>query len=153
MYKCYIADMSSVVNYLTIDSLVCWCCRCAGRVCTESEFVSSCVTCFVTMVRAYSGLGSLVFCSSINKFCCITCMWNDSQQFIKFLYRMLLIIVWYVPDFHIGVCYWECAKRYAETTLFVFIHGIFSRCLISIDFPVWPTCNLLHGIYILQCKI
>jgi hypothetical protein len=36
--------------------------------------VWSCVTCFVILARVYSGLRSLVFCSSINKFCCVTCM-------------------------------------------------------------------------------
>ena len=71
--------------YLMIDSPVCWCCRLAGPVCTESDSVSSCVTCFVMLARAYCGLGLLVFCSSINKLCCCSsCMKNDSQKFIAF---------------------------------------------------------------------
>jgi len=64
---------------------------------------------------------------------------------LPFLYRMLLIIVWYVPDYHIRVCYWEC-----EIRLFVFIYRIFSQCLISIELPVWPTHDLLH---ILHCNL
>ena len=43
---------------------------CAGPVCSEPECVSSCVTCFIMLAKLYSGLSSLVFCSSINKICC-----------------------------------------------------------------------------------
>jgi len=71
--------------YLMIGSPVRRYCLPVGPVCTESDSVSSCVTCFVMLARAYSGFGSLVFCSSINKFCCCsTCMKNDSHQFINF---------------------------------------------------------------------
>jgi hypothetical protein len=42
----------SPVWWLYIQS-VCWCFRCVGPVCTESECVSSRVTCFVTLATAY----------------------------------------------------------------------------------------------------
>jgi len=80
--------------YLMIDSPVCWYCRLAGLVFTESDSVSNCVKCFVMLARKYSRLGSLVFCSSINKSCCCsTCMKNDSQQFITFPLPHVLIVV------------------------------------------------------------
>ena len=42
---------------------------------------------------------------------------------------------------------WRIYNAYVETGLFVFIQRVFSRRLISIDLPVWPTYDLLHGIY------
>jgi len=57
-------------------------CR-AGPVCSEPECVSSCVTCFVMLARLYeySGLSSLVYCSSISKTCCCsTCItWQNIE--------------------------------------------------------------------------
>ena len=50
-----------------VDSFVCCCYCCTCPVRTESECVSSFVTYFVMLATAYSGLGSLVFCSSIYK--------------------------------------------------------------------------------------
>ena len=46
----------------------------AGVACTESEWVLGYVTCHLVMLaKEYSGLGSLTFSSSINKFCWKTC--------------------------------------------------------------------------------
>jgi len=68
-------DLSSLIVYLMMDSTVCRCCYRIVPVCTESGCVLSCVIFFVMLARMYSGLGSLAFCSSSNKFyCCSTCI-------------------------------------------------------------------------------
>ena len=64
----------------------CYCCLFAGLACNRSRCVSGYVTCpLVTLVKEYSGLGSLNFCTLISKFCCWrTCVKNISQEFIFF---------------------------------------------------------------------
>ena len=63
---------------------------------------------------------------------------------LTFLCHTLSVNVWYVPDSHILLL--RMRNAYGETGLFVFIHRVFSLCLISTDLPVWPTYDLLHGI-------
>ena len=41
-------------------------------------------------------------------------------------------------------------NAYADIGLFVFICRMCSRCLILIELPVWPTCDLLH---VLHCGL
>jgi hypothetical protein len=95
--------------YSVMDLLLCWCYYWAGLSCTESEWVYGCVTCcFVMLARAYSGLRSLVFCSSIYQF--FACRMTPNST-LTFLYYMFLITAWYIPDFDIRVYYWECVMR------------------------------------------
>jgi hypothetical protein len=135
---------------LMTDSLFCWCCY-VGTVCTECECVSGGVTCYVTLPRAYGVLGSLVFCASINNFCCCsTCIEKYSQQFIilLLLHACNNCILWS------GLLY-SCrllmmCNAYDEKGLFGLIYRIYSRYLIATELPVWPTYDMLH---ILHCNI
>jgi len=70
-------------------------------VCTESEGVSSSVTGFVMLAREYIGLGKMVY-SSINYVVgvVLACKMTPNSL-LTFLYPMLLIVAWCVPDYHI----------------------------------------------------
>jgi len=52
-FVCEVAVYTVCMLVLYIQS-VCWCCRLVGPVCTESERVSNCVTCFVVSATAYN---------------------------------------------------------------------------------------------------
>ena len=109
------------------------------------------MTCFVLLARAYGGLGSLVFCSSINKLCCCsTSMYNDSKQFIIFPLLHAFNNCMICSGLPYSCLFLRICNAYAERGLLVFIYRICSRSLISIDLPVWPTYNLLH---VLHCNI
>jgi hypothetical protein len=96
--------------------------------------------CPVMLPRAYRGFSSCGWCSSVSKpRFCNCCVWNVSQQFIKFpllqlcnscsvrsglLYSCQLLRTW---------------MAYAEIGLFVLMYRIRSRCLIAmvlLDCPI-----------------
>jgi len=133
------------------DSNVCWCCY-VGPVCNECECVSSCVTCFVTLPRVYRGLGSLVFCASINKFCCCccTCIEKYSQQFIDLLLLHACNNCVVCPGLSYTCMLLRMCNACAETGLFVLIYLIYSMYIIAIDLPIWPTYDMMH---VLHCNM
>jgi hypothetical protein len=80
---------------------------------------------------------------SISSVVALACKMTPDSS-LTFFYRTLLITVWYVPDYHIRVIFREC-----EIGLFVFMYRVCSRCLISIDLPVWPTHDFLHVLHLI----
>ena len=137
------------VQYLFYDGLSC-CCACPVRTESLLNCVACCVVlCCVVLVKAYSGFGSLAFCSSINKFCCCsTCTWENYQQFITF------------PFLHARGNWMVCSglpyscvllrirNANAERELFVFTFLTCSLCLISVNFQFDQ-----HRIYCLFCIV
>ena len=125
IWICRTGDVKYYYSMMDIPSHWCYC-R-AGPTCTEFERLS----CLVMLVRAYSGLGSLVFCSSTNKFCCwSTCIQNDFQQFpLLHVFNNCIVCS--------GLSYLclllRMCNAYAELGLFPFIYLMDSLCLISTD--------------------
>ena len=78
----------------------------------------------VVLARAYSGLGLLVFCSSINTFCCCnTCMLNDSQEFLfKVLVNQLNLKYCTIFGMRLIICFWNTQSHISEPT-FKYITG------------------------------
>ena len=110
-----------------------WCVWCAGRKWTEPvcmHRVAQCTYSLVTCAKAYRGLRSLSFCSSVNTSCCWrTCMKNDSQQFILIIYCKFLVFLWFVPRLHILVCYLTCLRHKPKAScLFWFI--LYVLCIV-----------------------
>jgi hypothetical protein len=74
-------------------------------------------------------------------------MKNDSQQFI--LIPLLQVFNSYVGGsaFPYLCLLFNMCKTYAETGLFVLVYLVCSLCRTFIDFPVWPTYELLQVLH------
>jgi len=57
----------------------------------------------------------------------------------SFPYFMFLVNAWFVSDFHIHVCCWECVMHMLIQGYLFWYILLCSWCCISIDLPVWPT--------------
>lgn len=127
--------------YLMMGSPLC-CRRLAGPVCTESECVSSCVTCLVMLARVYSGLGSMAFFSSVIYVVVVLACIITHYCLLPFLCRMLLINTCYIPDSHIRVCYWQCVLRLLRLgCLFLY------SCKFTVTYIYWS--NVISKIIVL----
>jgi hypothetical protein len=90
----------------------------------------------------------MVFCLSTNKLVVVVSarrMTPNSSS--TFLYRMLVIIVWYVPDCHTLVCYWGWVMRTPRRgCLFLYIAYVHTVLLLLIS-QSGQRMTCLHVLY------
>ena len=137
-------------------SPVYWCCCCAGRYVPS---LSVCRAVWRVSLRWLERIVGWVHWSSAHRsisydVVVLACKMTPNSS-LPFFYRMLLIIVWYVPNCHIRVCYWECVMLMLRRGCFSYIMYVHSALFLLISQSgQHTTCYMFCiVIYIFHCSL
>ena len=128
----------------------CYCCLCAGLVCTISGWVSLYVTCcLVTFTKEYSELGSLIFVHRLVSFVVgeLLCKMMPNRAF-SFICCVALVTVWFVLNFPSHICRLECAMQMPRLGYLLW----YSLCFQGIVFLSFFQCGQ-HMSYYMFCIV